>query len=68
MFLDRDGSSFNTEAGLILDLSLLELQSMEALQVQNMVDEGGGPRGYAKTIYSLMCKSPKGLGAIDNGV
>jgi len=67
VFLDRDGASFNTEAGLLLDLELLELQYMEGLHVQNLDDEGGGPRGYAKTIYSLCCKNPKGLAAIDNG-
>jgi len=67
VFLDRDGASFNTEAGLILDLDLLELAYMEPLSVHNLDDEGGGPRGYAKCIYSLMCKNPKGLGAIDNG-
>jgi hypothetical protein len=67
VFLDRRGTStFNTEAGLILDLSLLQLQYMEPLHAVTLDDEGGGPRGYAKTIYSLMCKNPKGLGAIDN--
>ena len=67
VFLNRSGATFDTDAGLILDLSLLELQYMEGLHAVNMDDEGGGPRGYAKTIYTLMCKSPKGLGAIDDG-
>jgi hypothetical protein len=68
VFLDRrGGSAFGTETGLILDLDLLELAYMEPLHVRNLDDEGGGPRGYAKCIYSLMCKNPKGLGAIDNG-
>jgi hypothetical protein len=67
VFLDHDGTNFKTEAGLILDLDLLELQYMEGLHAVNMDDEGGGPRGYAKCIYSLCCKNPKGLAAIDNG-
>jgi len=53
--------SFDDDAGLILDQKLLELQYMSPLTVHNMDDEGGGKRGYAKTIYSLMCKNPKGL-------
>ena len=68
VFLDHNGTTFNTEVGLLLDLDLLELQYMEPLTVHNLDDEGGGPRGYAKTIYSLCCKNPKGLAAIDNGV
>jgi hypothetical protein len=67
VFLDHNGTTFNTEVGLLLDLDLLELQYMEPLTVHNMDDEGGGPRGFAKTIYSLCCKNPKGLAAIDNG-
>ena len=67
VFLDRrGGSAFNSECGLILDLDLLELAYMEPLHIRNLDDEGGGPRGYAKCIYSLMCKNPKGLAAIDN--
>jgi len=52
---------------LILDLDLLELQYMEALHLRDLDDEGGGPRGYGKCIFSVMCKNPKGLGAIDDG-
>ena len=67
VFLNRAGSVFDKDAGLILDLDLLELAYMEPLHVRNLDDEGGGPRGYAKVIYSLMCKNPKGLAAIDDG-
>ena len=67
VFLNHNGTTFDTDAGLILDLDLLELQYMEPLTVRNLDDEGGGPRGFAKTIYSLCCKNPKGLAAIDNG-
>jgi len=66
VFLDYQ-TTFNNEVGLILDLDLLELQYMEPLSVHNLDDEGGGPRGFAKCIYSLCCKNPKGLAAIDNG-
>ena len=67
VFLNHNGTTHDTDAGLVLDLDLLELQYMEPLTVHNMDDEGGGPRGYAKTIYSLCCKNPKGLAAIDDG-
>jgi hypothetical protein len=66
VFLNWNGDaanpdSFDDDAGLILDQKLLELQYMSPLTVHNMDDEGGGKRGYAKTIYSLCCKNPKGL-------
>jgi hypothetical protein len=59
-------NTFDEDAGLLLDLSLLELQYMMPLTVHNMDDEGGGKRGYAKTIYSLCCKNPKGLARFRN--
>jgi hypothetical protein len=61
VFLNWTNDTFDDDAGLILDLSLLELQYMQPLTVHNMDDDGGGKRGYAKTIYSLCCKNPKGL-------
>ena len=61
VFLNYSNDTFDDDAGLILDLSLLELQYMQPLTVHNMDDDGGGKRGYAKTIYSLCCKNPKGL-------
>jgi|GEM_PF-595519 hypothetical protein len=67
VFLNHNGTTFDADAGLLLDLDLLELQYMEPLSVHNLDNEGGGPRGYAKTIYSLCCKNPKGLAAIDDG-
>jgi len=59
----NEGASgtFDSDAGLLLDLSLLELQYMMPLTVHNLDDEGAGKRGYAKTIYSLCVKNPKGL-------
>ena len=59
-------NTFDEDAGLLLDLSLLELQYMQPLTVHNMDDDGGGKRGYAKTIYSLCCKNPKGLARFRN--
>jgi len=61
VFLNWTNDTFDDDAGLILDLSLLELQYMQPLTVQNLDDEGAGKRGFAKTIYSLCCKNPKGL-------
>jgi len=67
VFLNHNGTVGDKDAGLILDLDLLELQYMEALHLRDLDDEGGGPRGYGKCIFSVMCKNPKGLGAIDDG-
>lgn len=67
VFLNHNGTVGDRDAGLILDLDLLELQYMEALHLRDLDDEGGGPRGYGKCIFSVMCKNPKGLGAIDDG-
>ena len=65
VFLNTDTSgTFDDDAGLILDQSLLELQTMDALHTVDMDDEGGGKRGYCKAIYSLCCKSPRGLGKL----
>jgi len=62
VFLNTDANgTFDDDAGLILDTSLLELQTMDNLHTVDMIDEGGGKRGYTKVIYSLCCKSPRGL-------
>jgi hypothetical protein len=62
VFLNTDtNGTFDDDAGLILDQSLLELQTMDDLHTVDMDDEGGGKRGYCKAIYSLCCKSPRGL-------
>jgi hypothetical protein len=62
VFLNTDANgTFDDDAGLILDQSLLELQTMDDLHTVDMDDEGGGKRGYCKAIYSLCCKSPRGL-------
>lgn len=45
-----------------LNMELLELQFMEALHSVDKVDEGGGPRGYCKAMFSLCVKNPRGLG------
>ena len=67
VFLNHNGLVGDVDAGLLLDLDLLELQYMEPLHLRDLDDEGGGPRGYGKTIFSVMCKNPKGLAAIDDG-
>lgn len=62
VFLNTDANgTFDNDAGLILDQSLLELKTMDPLHTVDLDDEGGGKRGYAKCIYSLSCKSPRGL-------
>jgi hypothetical protein len=59
--IDANGIG-DPNAALFLNMELLELQFMEALHSVDLPDYGGGPRGYCKTIYSLCCKNPKGLG------
>lgn len=51
---------------LILNMELWELQYLEGLHSMDLDDKGGGPRGFVKTIFGLLCKNPKGNGMIYN--
>ena len=68
-FLNVTASPFayDNDAGLILDMSLLELQFMDPIHSVELEDQGGGRRGYTKAIYALCCKNPRGFGKILEG-
>lgn len=51
---------------LILNMDLWELGFLDNLHTKDLDDEGGGPRGYAKAIWGLLCRNPKGNGMIYN--
>lgn len=50
----------------ILNMALWELQFLDSLHSQDLTDEGGGPRGFVKAIFGLLCKHPKGNGMVYN--
>lgn len=64
----------NTDANGVVDLEMLGLFNMDlwhmdlfdALHAMDLPDLGGGPSGYAKVMYALLCDSPKGNGKIYN--
>lgn len=63
VFLSIDSAGAGAaDKALFLNLDLLELRFLENLHTVDMEDKGGGPRGYVKTIFSLICKNPLGLG------
>ncbi len=59
--------SYDNDAGLILDMGLLEMQFMDPIHSVELEDQGGGRRGYTKAIYSLCVKNPRGFGKIVAG-
>ena len=59
--------AYDDDAGLILDMGLLELQFMDPVHSVELEDQGGGRRGYTKAIYSLCVKNPRGFGKILEG-
>jgi hypothetical protein len=68
-FLNVTASPFayDDDAGLILDMGLLEMQFMDPIHSVELEDQGGGRRGYTKAIYSLCVKNPRGFGKIVAG-
>lgn len=40
---------------------LLELKFLDNTHTTDLPDYGGGPRGFIKSIFGLVCKNPKGL-------
>ena len=59
--------AYDPDAGLILDMGLLELQFMDPIHSVELEDQGGGRRGYTKAIYSLCVKNPRRFGKIVAG-
>lgn len=51
---------------LILNMDLWHMDLFDALHSMDLPDFGGGPNGYAKCMWGLLCDSPKGNGKIYN--
>jgi hypothetical protein len=54
------------EALAILNMDLWHMDLFDALHAMDLPDFGGGPNGYAKVMWALLCDSPKGNGKIYN--
>ena len=54
----------DSDSGLILDTDLLELKFLDPMHTETFEDRGGGPRGHAKAVYTLVVKNPKANGKI----
>ena len=65
-FLNVTASPYaaDDDAGLLLDMGLLELQFMDPIHSVELEDQGGGRRGYTKAIYALCMKNPRGFGKL----
>ena len=48
--------------GYVIDSDLVGVGYMIGLENQELPDQGAGRRGLIKTVLTLMCKNPKGLG------
>ena len=48
--------------GYVIDSDLVGIGYMIGLENQELPDQGAGRRGLIKTVLTLMCKNPKGLG------
>ena len=59
--------AFDDNAGLLLDMGLLELQFMDPIHSVELENHGGGRRGYTKAIYALCMKNPRGFGKVIDG-
>lgn len=53
-------------AGVIVNMDLWHMDMFDALHTMDLPDLGGGPNGYAKVMWALLCDSPKGHGKIYN--
>jgi hypothetical protein len=56
--------TYDDDAGLILDTDSLELKFLDSMHTESFEDRGGGPRGHAKAVYTLVVKNPKVHGKI----
>ena len=64
VFLNPTAGTISQNAGLVLNMELLELAYLDRLHSMELQDGGGGPRGYTKGILQLRCFNPRGLGKI----
>ena len=63
LFLARDGTSAEQGMrGYVINPDLVELAFADGPSHYDQDDEGGGPRGFYKSWYTLRVKNPLGLG------
>ena len=62
--VDTLAFTYDDDAGLILDTDLLELKFLDAMHTETFEDRGGGPRGHAKAVYTLVVKNPSAHGKL----
>lgn len=63
--IDSSGNP-DLEALAILNMDLFHMDIFDDLHTMDLPDLGGGPSGYAKVAFALLCDSPKGQGKIYN--
>lgn len=61
--IDTSGNP-DPNSGLILNIELWHMDLFDALHAMDLPDLGGGPSGYAKVMWALLCDSPRGNGKI----
>lgn len=65
MNVDANGNP-DPNAAIIINPDLWHMDLFDALHSMDLPDLGGGPSGYAKVMWALMCDSPRGNGKIYN--
>ena len=63
--VDANGNG-DANAALILNEELWHMDMFDALHSADLPELGGGPSGYAKVLWALLCDSPRGNGKIYN--
>ncbi len=56
----------DAEALAILSMDLWHMDMFDPLHAMELPDLGGGPNGFAKVMWALLCDSPRGNGKIYN--
>lgn len=66
-FINTDANgNVDPETLLILNMELWHMDLFDALHAMDLPDFGGGPTGYVKCMWALLCDSPRGNGRIFN--
>ena len=63
---DATTGAGDDEALCIANMELFHMDLFDALHTMDLPDLGGGPSGYAKVMWALLCDSPRGSGKIYN--
>jgi hypothetical protein len=63
--IDANGNP-DANAAVLLNTELWHMDLFDSLHAMDLPDLGGGPTGYAKVMWALLCDSPRGNGKIFN--